>query len=179
MRRMLCLFASLILLLSVEAMAEVYKTVDKNGRVTYTDVPPADTNAKPIELKSINSLPTPPPVVSDPGPAPAQAAVEYRVDIIAPENGKTLMPHERSVTVSLGVNPGLQNGDRFAYKLDGNTIQTSSEMSYTIVEPPRGEHVLTVAVVSSEGEILAQSNAVTLLVMRPLVKQPTAPVPKK
>ena len=159
--------------------AEIYKTVDKNGRVTYTDVPPENTSAKPVELKSINSIPAPPAVPSDPAPAPPAAPVEYQVNIVAPENGKTLMPNERSVDVSVGVSPGLQNGTRLAYKVDGNTIYTGTELSYTIVEPPRGEHKLTFNVETEDGKSLAQSDAITLYVMRPVVKQNVAPVPRK
>ena len=89
------------------------------------------------------------------------------------------MANERSVDVSVEVNQGLQDGYKLAYKLDGNTLHSGVETTYTISEPPRGEHVLTVEVVNAEGKSLAQSNAITLLVMRPLVKQNVVPVPKK
>ncbi len=153
--------------------------VDKNGRVTYTDVPPENSTAKPVELKSINSIPAPPSIPIESSPPVAQASAEYRVDILAPENGKTLMANERSVEVSVAVNQALQNGTRLAYKVDGNTVYTGTELTYTIVEPPRGEHVLTVDVETDNGKSLAQSNAITLLVMRPSVKQNVAPVPRK
>ena len=181
MHRNLYVVTSLVvgILISLVSYAEVYKTVDKNGRVTYTDVPPENTSAKPIELKSINSIPAPPVVPMDsPAPAP-EVQAEYKVEILAPENGKTLMANDRSVEVSVAVSQGLQDGHKLAYKLDGNTIHTSLEMTYTIVEPPRGERVLTVDVVNGQGKSLAQSNPVTLLVMRPFVKQNVAPVPRK
>ena len=89
------------------------------------------------------------------------------------------MADERSVTVAVSLNQNLNDGDLFAYKIDGDTLTTTQEMSYTIVEPPRGEHSLTVDVINPDGEILAQSNAITLLVMRPLPKQKAVPVPKK
>ena len=57
-RHSLVLFSLLFsLVCSAYVTADVYKTVDKNGRVTYTDVPPANTDAKPIELKSVNTIP--------------------------------------------------------------------------------------------------------------------------
>ncbi len=170
------------LLWATATSAEVYKTVDKNGRVTYTDVPPADTTAKPIDLKTINSIPAPAAIPTDNlndtinNP---QVSGEYQVQLLAPENGTTLMANERSITVSASVNPGLDNGDLLAYKLDGETLTTSSETTYIIAEPPRGEHILTVDVVDSEGNSLAQSNAVTVIIMRPLPKPKAAPVPKK
>lgn len=167
---------------SLFVSAEVYKTVDKNGRVTYTDIPPADTAAKPIELKTINSIPAPTAIPTDnlnrPNNNP-QASGEYQVQILAPENGTTLMANERSITVSISVSPALDNGNLLAYKLDGETLTTSSEMTYIIAEPPRGEHILTVDVVDSEGISLAHSNAITVVIMRPLPKPKATPVPKK
>lgn len=177
------LIASLTLSFSLSglATAEIYKTVDKNGRITYTDVPPANKEAKPLELKTINSLPTP---AAIPNTSPSNSGVsndanEYQVQITAPENGTTLMADERSVAVSVSINQNLSEGDLFVYKIDGDTLTTSREMTYTLTEPPRGEHKLTVDVIDREGKTLAQSNAITLLVMRPLPKQKAVPVPKK
>ncbi len=173
--------ASLILVLSSVAAAEIYKTVDKNGRITFTDVPPANTAAKPVELTPINSLPIPAaiPITSPSNSGATDDANEYQIQITAPENGKTLMADERSVAVSVSLNQSLNGGDLFVYKIDGDVLTTTREMSYTLTEPPRGEHSLTVDVVDSKGITLAQSNAITLLVMRPLPKQKAVPMPKK
>lgn len=162
------------------ATAEIYKTVDKNGRITYSDTPPPNTNAKPVELKPINTTPA---VVATPNytPTPTQNmdSPPYQVQLIAPINGTTLMPNERSVTLSASLNQNLQNGDVFVYKIDGEIITKTTEFSYSYNEPPRGEHSLTVEVVNTEGTTLAQSNAINLSVIRPLVKQKSNPAPKR
>jgi hypothetical protein len=168
----------LSLLSSSYVTAEIYKTVDKNGRITYSDVPPPNTDAKPIELKSINTTPPLRPEY-DYTPPVAQSAPTYEVRLLAPVNGTTLLANERSVTISVGLNQELQNNDLLAYKIDGNILTKTTEPSFTLNEPPRGEHSLTVDVINNQGKSLAQSDAVTLVVMRPLVKQTTTPVPKK
>ena len=182
-----CRFAFIGLTLSLlastyAAAAEIYKTVDKDGRVTYSDTPPVNTNAKPIELKSINT--TPPPIVTPNNtavnaPGSIQDDKTYELKILAPANGTTLMANERSITISVSLNQSLQNADVFAYKIDGNILTKTTESSFTLNEPPRGEHSLTVDVVDSEGNTLAQSDATTIVVMRPLPKQTATPVPKK
>jgi hypothetical protein len=162
--------------------AEVYKTVDKNGRVTYTDVPPANTDAKPVELKTINNIPAPTAIPTDnlnTNNTNPQASSEYQVQILAPENGKTLLVDERSISVSVSLSVNLKDGDQLAYKLDGAVVTNSRENTYIIAEPPRGEHILTVDIVNKEGASLAQSNAVTVFVMRPLSKPEATPVPTK
>jgi hypothetical protein len=171
------------LLVSTYAAAEIYKTVDKDGRVTYSDTPPVNnTNAKPIELKSINTTPslivTPNSTVPN-APSSTQNATAYDLKILAPANGTTLMANERSVTISISLNQQLLNGDALAYKIDGNLLIKTTEPSFTLNEPPRGEHSLTVDVVDGEGNTLAQSDATTIVVMRPLPKQTATPVPKK
>ena len=177
----LILSLSLCFSLSSLATAEIYKTIDKNGSITYTDVPPTNTAAKPVELKTINSLPSPPamPNVSPSNSGANQATPGYKIQVTAPENGTTIMADERSVTVSVSLNQNLQDGDILAYKIDGDTLTTTQELTYTIIEPPRGEHSLTVDVVSRDGKSLAQSDAITLLVMRPLAKPKATPRPTK
>jgi hypothetical protein len=183
MTRNLFIATSLLLSLTyaISTSAEVYKTVDKNGRITYTDQPPANTSAKPVELKSINSIPAPTqvPDYSQADTGNLQEPQEYQVQILAPENGRTLLADERSVKVDISSNTSLENGDLYAYKIDGAILQTTKELSYVIVEPPRGEHILTVDVVGSNGQSLAQSNAITLIVMRPIVKPKATPLPTK
>lgn len=177
-------FASigLISLLACQcAVAEIYKTVDKEGRVTYSDVPPPKGNVKPIELKTINTTPPPSdmPIRLSPNNTQQQANQTYEVLMTAPANGTTLMVNERSVTMSINLNQGLQEGDALVYKIDGNELIKTTELSFTLEEPPRGEHSLSVEVIDSEGNILAQSDTTTIMVMRPLPKQEVTPVPKK
>lgn len=162
--------------------AEIYKTVDKDGRVTFSDTPPPNTNAKPVELKAINTTPPPTAIPYTPPTNQAnsrQTPAAYTLKLLAPANGTTLLPNERSVTVSTDLNPNLQNGDQLAYRLDGNIVAKTAETSYSIVEPPRGEHSVSVDVINAEGISLAQSEAATIVVMRPIVKRPAAPMPKK
>lgn len=51
--RLLCFM--MILVFSGIAVAEVYKWVDSNGRLHYSDVPPENVNAKKLDIK-INSI---------------------------------------------------------------------------------------------------------------------------
>lgn len=180
MRRIIfTLLALLVCSSATPVLAQIYKTVDKNGHTSFTDTPPPNSNAKPVELKDINTTPA---VTPGPEYLPSSPPTEpegYTLNVTAPENGKTLMPDERSLTISVSLSPALQNDDSLVYKLDGQIIAKTTDETYTLVEPPRGEHSVSVAVVDSDGQELAQSEAVTLMVMRPLIKHFKPPVPKK
>lgn len=54
------MMVAIALALSPAAMAQLYKSVDKDGRVIYTDQPPASGNAKTINIpRSVTDAPAP------------------------------------------------------------------------------------------------------------------------
>ena len=164
----LCLFATLFF--AQVSNAEIYKTVDKQGRVVYTDQPSANSNAKIVELRSINSVPpTQFTSVESRTPDVAVIDINYQVTVISPVSGVMLLPDERHLTVSVSLDKALQPGHVLVYFLDGEIVEKTTELSITIVEPPRGEHKLHVHVMSKYGKSLGQSDAVTAVVMRPFI----------
>lgn len=54
------MFLMLALAIAPAAHAQLYKHVDKNGRVTYSDQPPLDADSKALNLpRSVTDAPTP------------------------------------------------------------------------------------------------------------------------
>ena len=173
------LSVTLCLTITTAATAEVYKTVDKQGRVTYTDLPPPDTQAKVVELPVINTVPEtqiqPRNTVSN----PAVADVVYQLNIVAPENGTTLTPGDRSVDILVSVSPGLDDGLMLSYFLNDSLIERTTESTITLMEPPRGEHQLAVEVTDEDGKSFGKSPSVTFAVIRPTILQKKPIVPAK
>ncbi|MES2673933.1 MAG: DUF4124 domain-containing protein [Pseudomonadota bacterium] len=167
-----------VLLFSHLASAEVYKTIDNQGRVVYTDRPPA--KAKAVELPNINTLPQDK-FIPNVGPA-FNAVVDadtYQVDVITPASGYVLQVNERNLNVSVNLDKALQPGHVLAYFWDGYILQKTAAMAITIVEPTRGEHKLHVDVMSKYGKHLGQSDAVSVVVSGPNVPKESDKVPKK
>lgn len=167
------LLFSLALQLAVPmAVAEIFKTTDKQGRVIYTDQPAAsDTKAKVVELPHVNTLP--PVQVTPYNPAARTDAVEvvYQVTLISPKTGITLMPNDRNLNVVLTINQPLQEGHTIAYFIDSTVAQESTSLNATLVEPPRGEHTLHAAVRDKTGKVLGETSSINFIVLRPIVKQ--------
>jgi hypothetical protein len=170
-----CLLLSLTL--STFAAAEIYKTVDKQGRVVYTDQPPPNTSPTVVELPSINSLP-PTEFLPNQGLAPSAQVqdIGYQVSIMSPASGTVLQADQRSVGVSVSLDQALQAGHKLLYFLDGTLVEKTTELSIKVTEPPRGEHKLHVEVASQYGKSLGQSAPVIFVVLRPIAPQPP---PKK
>lgn len=175
--RLLIIF--ICLLCAAQAPAEIYKTVDKNGNVVYTDNPPTD-DAEAVKLRAINTLPTQEPRTSDePMPMAPQAAVNYQVEVISPRNEVVIPPGERDLAVAVSISPGLHPDHLVTYYLDGDLIEETQSSSIVIQDVPRGSRTLSIEVIDQQGEVLGKSDPVTVNVIRPPIKKPKPVKPVK
>jgi hypothetical protein len=163
--------ATLILACTAQVgFAQVYKHVDENGNVTFTDKPPAD--AELIEIRSPNSISAPVAIEYHKEAAPkAEAGESYTVNITAPAD-ETIIPRgPGNFSVSASVTPSLQGDSRLQLLIDGAASgEPQSGASWALTNVFRGTHTLEVAVVDDKGEQLAKSAPVTVYVFRPSSK---------
>ena len=135
--------------------ADVYRWVDKDGVVHYSDKP-LSPDAKQVALPPLQTYKsgTPPPGFSDNAPAPgtgAAAAAAAPISITSPADQDTVRDGEGKLNVAVAANPGPGQG--LIYYLDGaaqNVTPTpSTEYLYTGVE--RGQHSVSAALVARPG----------------------------
>lgn len=165
--RLLVLIACLAL--GAAATAQVYRVVDEDGRVTYTDRPPTE-GAEPVEVRVPNTSPPPPSgVFPEPRQEPAsEPEVSYLVSVTSPPD-ETIIPRgPGNFSVSASVSPRLQQGHQLQLLLDGEPRQEPKTSGlWDLTNVFRGEHQLTVAVVNKDGKQLGISEPVTVYVFRP------------
>ncbi|WP_196221386.1 DUF4124 domain-containing protein [Sansalvadorimonas verongulae] len=160
------LLAALITVPAVQA--QVYRTVDANGNVIYTDKKPKDS--KPSEKVEIGPILTLPATPVRPRPprtsAKEQRAAAYKsVVITAPEDQKSF-PNPASISVAAKVTPALQSGHRFRLLVNGEVEQDSKSPRFQIKRPNRGAHSLQVQVIDGRGKALISSKTSTIYVHR-------------
>jgi hypothetical protein len=150
------------------ASAQIYKHVDEDGNVTFSDTPSED--AQRIEVNPTNTT-QPPPANAFPAlpPEPEPVAGEsYEVAITSPAN-ETIIPRgPGNFSVTASVSPSLGPDHKLQLMMDGSPReepQTSTAWDLTNVF--RGEHNLQVAIIDAEGEQLGISEPVTVFVFRP------------
>lgn len=169
------LLTILLLTTPLVAPAQIYRTVDEQGNVVYTDTPPpAGTEREEVKIQPINTAPPPTP---RPDLAPrreerqeAPAGVEYGVAITAPANETTIPMGPGNFSVSGVVRPSLSAGHRLQLYVDGVAWgEPQAAPSWGLTNVFRGAHDITIAVVDSEGAHLAVSEAVRVYVLRPSV----------
>lgn len=161
--------------------AEVYKHVDKDGYVTYSDKPVKGTTKphipEPINTIKKDNKSSRKQTSSRRGAdgddeegkkAAAKAIVpNYTLSISTPTEGEVVRANAGSVTVQVAITPPLNttNNHQIVVKLDGQAKQSQST-AVTFTEVSRGPHTLTAEITGEHGEVLTQSSPVTIQVLR-------------
>ncbi|MEP5763916.1 MAG: DUF4124 domain-containing protein [Halieaceae bacterium] len=159
----------LLFTLSLAAQAQVFKQVDEEGNVTFTDQPAPDSTE--VEINTTNTAP-PPPVNAFPvPPKPQQSDADdggYQLKITAPAD-QTIIPNgPGNFSVSASVSPSLQAGHKLQLLMDGQPREEpQSGSSWALTNVFRGEHSIAVSVIDAEGEQQATSAPITVYVFRP------------
>ncbi|MFT7234878.1 MAG: hypothetical protein ACI9QV_000447 [Methylophagaceae bacterium] len=158
----------LLLILSFTLQADIYRLVDSNGNVTFTDEP----NSK-AELIELEELPTYEPIaipisVVDSTTTPLEESdvlfvPNYRIMITSPEQNQSIWTGGGILIASVSLQPKLSTGraDLLQFTLDGKNIgdaQTGASYNFENIE--RGSHILAVSVVDKKGRILATSKSI-------------------
>ena len=154
--------------ISLACFAQVYKHVDENGNVTFTDQPPP--NAERIEIREPNTL-APPPIMAYPEETPEEltpASVNYEVKITAPAHETTIPNGPGNFSVSANISPNLETDAHLQLLLDGESRgEPQRSSSWALTNVFRGAHVLEVVVLDSKNQELAKSAPITVFVFRP------------
>jgi hypothetical protein len=167
------LFTILSFSLALSAFAEVYRIVDEEGKITYTDTPPHDALTKEkVHLPTANIQPAL-------KTAPAVKAVEDEIDgyqeiaLLAPTQDTTIPPGQEAVTVQVGLKPPLKVGHLIQLLLNGQPYgPPTATTSFSIGSLIRGESSVQVQVVDTEGSVIGLSNTATIHVKRGSAQHP-------
>lgn len=150
---------------------KVYKQVNPDGTITYSDKPAA--GAEEVKVPTVPTYQ--PPKVPEFTPyqkpeKPAPFAYDS-LKITSPANDETIRENVGDVTVVLSVSPSLRPGHRIEYLLDGASVERSTQSSYQFKNMDRGSHNLTAQIVDESGNVL-NSSSVTVHLQRTSTLQP-------
>lgn len=165
-----------LIALPLAASAQIYRTVDENGNVVFSDTPPPEgASGEKVELQPINTTPPPEPR-PDLAPRepedeePESAALEYGVAITVPANETTFPMGPGNFSVSAVVRPALGADHRLQLYMDGTPRGDPQTVpSWALTNVFRGAHDITIAVLDAGGDHLAVSEPVRVYVLRPSI----------
>jgi len=160
-------FLMVLVLLAQVSAADVYKTVDKDGNIKYTDTPRND-KAEKIELREINTVPgAQPQALPQSVPNSPPAALNYKVSIISPRSDVIIPVGQRDLAIAVTLNPDLQQGNLLVYFMNGELLEETTMNNIIVKDVPRGTHTLVVEVIDANGRSLGTSPPVIVNVIRP------------
>lgn len=179
--RLLVTLALLSLLLTASPLqAQVYKVVDENGNVTYTDRPPAE-GARPVDLPPLSVVEAPSyPKAKGTGGTEGAAAEEEiplrtlrrmfrNFAITSPEPEESIWNPEQPIIVSWSVSRPLQQGMSVTVSVDGFQKEKTRETIVTVDGLERGAHTITAVLMDKQNRRIATAEPVTFYVRRPSV----------
>ena len=166
------LFIAALLLFAASAQAEVYKSVDKYGNVTYTDDPGTaqkSGKSEKIEVRPTNVMPAGKAIEITEPEASSQSERDrpnYAIRIVSPADEHTVTPGQRDLIIAVSLQAPLQDNAQIAYYMDGELLGKGTVNNYSIREIYRGEHKIYAQVESAKGKVLSKSATVTVYVHR-------------
>jgi len=176
---LMVLFAFSLAVTSSALTAQVYKTVDKDGNVTYTDQPPAD-GSKPIELAPISVIEAPiyekaPEATTEDGAADGGEEVSLKTlrrnykdfAIVSPQAEESVWAPDGPISVAWQAGLALQEGMQVTIFLDGKRYSTTTQQMVMVVGLERGEHNVSAELRDSRNRTVATTAPVVFFVRQP------------
>jgi hypothetical protein len=147
--------------------AKVYKSVQPDGTVVYSDSRP-DAAAEEVKLPEIqfySAPPLPAPAQEEP---PAEAADEgySRFEIAAPADDATVRDNGGTVRISLAMEPPLQDGHEVEIFVNGASVGRGRATSASLTNVDRGSHTVYAVVRDGSGQELARTGSSTFHLKR-------------
>ena len=168
--------------LSFNATAEMYKWVDENGNITYSDTPPVK-EAEALRPPVLNTVPTvkPKPKASAPEERPEKPTIYTRLDITSPSNNATVRDNSGNISISMKTVPALntKQGHTISVSLDGKMIKDKIQSTTTSLDNiDRGSHTISASIKNKKGSTLYTSQTITVHLHRAIKKPAPKPAPK-
>ncbi|AKS43127.1 DUF4124 domain-containing protein [Wenzhouxiangella marina] len=151
----------------------IYKVVDEDGNVTYTDQRP-DEEAEPMDLPELNVLEgremEPPITRRETGEE--REPLELR--FVSPQPEEHILGTGNSLTAVLESNIAIPPSALVVFYLDGQAQEPVQSMSMSFEQVDRGEHSIRAELQTPSGRVLASTESVTFY-MRQASRQHPAP----
>ena len=171
---------------AADAGTRIYKTVDADGNIVFTDVPPLDTSkSQEVKVGVSNTFENP---QLGPGArqvwnggqdgeqTPAETEFAYhQAVIVAPVNDASLRENGGNVSVKTRISPNLRPGHKLRLLVDESPLGrliSASEFALTNVD--RGSHTLRLQIVNQAGAVIFDGPGSTFHLQRTSISQRSA-----
>ncbi len=174
------------------AQSPIYKIVDKDGNVSYTDVPPGKsqnttvvTDAPTIkfESKAANNADSDDEAAEVPNAdeQDEQAEAKYReyqeIAIVFPPNDEAVRANNGDIVLRASLVPALRRGHMLRFSLDNQPVGTVASNQLALTNVDRGTHDVRVDVLDKNNAVLKSSASSIFHLKRSSALSPTRKPP--
>ena len=167
---MRALLLSIFLALSLGADAAVYKIVNPDGSISFSDRP--QEGAEEIDVGTVQTVDTPAPAVSKKQPEQASFPGYEVFEVTSPKNDETFRDNGGLVSIQLTLQPKLFRDHTINIFMDGKDIGGGRSTSVTLQNVDRGSHRVHATVVGKDGAQVTSTSPVTFHLHRTSVLSP-------
>jgi uncharacterized protein DUF4124 len=171
-------FTLMSLACSVALATTVYKWVDENGVVHYSDQP--HPNAQKLQIEGVQTYSAGANGARAPVPrdSQSQSATDqgYRGCAVSQPNDQQTLPNAQSVYIRVQTDPQVRRGDQVFISMDGQALNggNATGMGWSVSPIERGSHTVTAQVKDPTGQTMCQTPTVTFYVQQPNLFSPGA-----
>lgn len=169
--RYFILLLSLAICFGAIAQDRVYKRVNPDGSVDYSDQPLEDAEVMNVPEGSTFTMPsasTGSLSSSNRSESSADTSANYEsLEISSPKNDEAIRSNEGRVTALAKSDPTLQPGHSYRWTMDGRVLQ--QEISSPVLQMrsvDRGTHSMEVAIIDAEGKVVIASEKIEFHLLR-------------
>ncbi|MEM1229218.1 MAG: DUF4124 domain-containing protein [Pseudomonadota bacterium] len=161
--------------LLAQAQSKIYKTVDAQGNVVYSDIAPTQQEGEAeLQVEELNTYRTPviepeslPTVKLQPEEPPEEAFKPYtELALASPGEDQAVRANNGNISLVARINPALQGDHALRFYLDGAPVATVNGPQASLTAVDRGTHSARVAIVDGSGATIKESAAVTFHLLR-------------
>ena len=166
--RYLVVIVCLTLCFGVWAQDRVYKRVNPDGSVEYSDQPIEGAEVMQVPKGSTFTMPEGiPSRAASTDTKPEETKVVYdSLEITRPVNDEAIRSNEGKLTALARVTPELASNHRFRWNMDGEIVQDVNSPELRLNNIDRGSHTLQAEIIDADGKIVISSETITFHMMR-------------
>ena len=145
--------------LGFSAEAAVYKIVNPDGTISFSDRP--QEGAEEIDVGTVQTVDTPTPAAGKKQPEEGTFPGYDLFEVASPKNDETFRDNGGLVSIQLTLQPRLFRDHTISIFMDGKDIGGGRSTSVTLQNVDRGSHRVHATVVGKDGQQVTSTAPVT------------------
>ena len=162
-KRLIFIFAALLPGFH-STQAEIYKTIDQNGNVVFSDQPSGSGSSEKVELKKPTEVPSLTPqnqFIRRAIPQPEAPEIKYdHFEITAPKNDTTVR-NNGDFQIKVTLRPSLALSHKVRFWIDEQPVSSPQRsLQHSVSDVDRGTHQLKVELLDNENRVLDTATSI-------------------